>query len=97
MATHIFPRERFPRIVDDYRDSGSVTAALAAAGVADFTRQRTQISARLPSPEETRTLNVSKTRPLLVTESVDVDMDGLPIEFGIARFPADRVQLIFES
>ena len=97
IGTHIFEASRFPNIENDYRRTGSITAALVEAGVRDFKRQRTQISARLPSPEETRMLQVAKTRPLLVTESINVDMDGLPIEFGIGRFPADRVQLVLES
>ena len=96
LTTHIFEKARFPRLVQDYRDTGSLTDALREAGVADFSRLRTQVTARLPSPEETRLLHVTKTRPLLVTESVDVDSAGLPIGIGIARFPADRVQLVFE-
>lgn len=96
VATHIFPKERFPHILEAYRDLGSITKALSVAGIGDYTRSLTRVSARLPSPEETRILQVPKTRPLLVTESVDVDSEGVPIEFGIARFPADRVQLVFE-
>lgn len=96
VGTHIFPKRRFPGLLAAFLETGSVTEALAASSVADYVRGRTQVSTRLPSPEEVRLLQVPKTRPLLVTEAVNLDMDGEPIELGIARFPGDRVQLVFE-
>jgi len=95
-STHIFEQARFPLIVEAYRNTGSVTDALIVGGVADFSRLRTQVTARLPSPEEMRLLQMAKTRPLLVTESVDIDSVSRPVAVSIARFPADRVQLVFE-
>jgi len=96
IATHFFDKRRFPRVVDVFRETGSISAALADAGIDEFTRTRTQVSSRLPTPDETRILQMLKTRPLLVMESVDVDRDGKPVEFGIARFPADRVELVLQ-
>ena len=34
-------------------------------------------------------------RPVLVTESVNVDLEGRPTEYGIARFASDRMQIVF--
>ena len=96
IGRHVFAKQRFPAVLADYERTHSITEALALAGVADYVRGRTQVSTRLPSPEEARLLQVPKTRPLLVTEAVNLDMDGQPIELGIARFPGDRVQLVFE-
>jgi len=96
VATHFFDKGRFPRVADVFRETGSISAALADAGIDEFTTCRTQISSRLPTPDEVRILQMVKTRPVLVTESVDVDQNGSPVEFGIARFPADRVQLVFQ-
>lgn len=96
IGAHYFSLERFPAVLDDFAASGSITAALEAAGVGDYVRGRTHVSARLPTLEEARTLQVARTKPLLVTESVNLDRQGAPVEFGIARFPADRVQLVFE-
>ena len=42
-------------------------------------------------------LRQPRNRPVLVTESVNVDSDRTPIEFGIARFAPDRVQIVVES
>lgn len=96
ISTHIFEQARFPVIVEAYRDTLSVTDALIRGGVADFSRLRTQVTARLPLPDELRLLQMAKTRPLLVTESIDVDSAGRPVALSIARFPADRMQLVFE-
>jgi GntR family phosphonate transport system transcriptional regulator len=53
--------------------------------------------ARLPDADEARLLQQPKNRPVLVTESVNVDANGKPIEYGVARFAADRVQIVFQS
>ena len=53
--------------------------------------------ARLPDAEEARLLRQPRNRPVLVTKAVSADIDGEPIEFGIARFASDRVQILVES
>jgi GntR family phosphonate transport system transcriptional regulator len=35
--------------------------------------------------------------PVLVTEAVNVDTAGRPLEFGIARFAGSRVQVVIET
>ena len=77
--------------------TGSISAALARLGVADYARQSTRVMARLPDVEEARLLRQPRNRPVLVTEAVNADSDGEPIEFGIARFSSDRVQILVES
>lgn len=96
LGTHVFAKERFPDILTYFASTQSITKALEAAGVSDYVRGRTQVSARMPTQEEARLLQAPKTRPLLVTEAVNLDLNGVPVEFGVSRFPADRVQLIFE-
>lgn len=96
VGTHHFARSRFPDLLAIFQATKSITEALAANGVADYIRGRTQVSTRLPSPDEARLLQVPKTRPLLVTEAINLDMEGAPIELSIARFPGDKVQLVFE-
>jgi len=96
LAVHYFPALRFPALVEAYRSSRSITAALKKCGLQDYTRQSTKVTTRMPDSEEARLLRTPKTRPILVTESVNVDGDGKPIEFGVARFAGDRVQIVFE-
>lgn len=96
IGAHYFPARRFAGIVAAWQDTRSITAALAACGVADYTRLATRIYARPADGDESRSLEQSPGRPVLVTESVNVDSAGRPVEFGVARFAADRVQFVVE-
>jgi GntR family phosphonate transport system transcriptional regulator len=96
VGTHYFPAERFGGLLEALRVSTTITEALRSVGVADYMRQVTRVSARLPTPEEATLLRTARTRPLLVTESVNVDSDGTIIEFGTALYPTPRVQIVFE-
>ena len=42
-------------------------------------------------------LRQARNRPILVTESVNVDVNNAPIVYGVARFAADRFQILFET
>jgi GntR family phosphonate transport system transcriptional regulator len=97
LATHYFPAERMPGLAEIIKQEHSITRALARFGVSDYVRRVTRITARPADSEETRHLNLAKYRPVLVSESVNVDTAGRPVEFGIARFAGDRVQLVVET
>ncbi|MDW8445277.1 MAG: phosphonate metabolism transcriptional regulator PhnF [Acetobacteraceae bacterium] len=96
-ARHHFPQNRFPDLKEALVGSGgSITRALALCGVANYARRSTRISARLPSPDEAAVLEHPRNRPVLVTEAVNVDSLGTPIEYGVAVYPAGRVHLSVE-
>lgn len=94
LATHYFSAARFPKIDKAFAKIHSITEALKSCGLADYERQETRIYARPPTAEEARRLALPRGRPVLITEGVNVDNDGSPTEFGIARFAADRMQLV---
>ncbi len=96
VAAHYFPAKRFPDLIAAYRSSRSITAALKKSGVADYTRQSTKLTTRMPDSEEARLLRLPRSRPIMVAESINIDGEGRPIEFGVARFAGDRVQIVFE-
>ena len=96
LSTHYFSAARYPRLLDQLRKQPTITAALAAVGVGDYRRLVTRVTARLPSAEEASLLLTSRVRPLLVTENVNVDPSGAVVEFGAARYPTPRVQIVFE-
>jgi GntR family phosphonate transport system transcriptional regulator len=96
LTSHHFALSRFPGMLSALRAAGTVTAALASCGVADYMRQSTRVSARLPFPREAELLRVPRGRPVLVAENVNVDQDGAVVEFGVSRFPTPRVQMVFE-
>jgi GntR family phosphonate transport system transcriptional regulator len=97
MGTGYFPLPRFRRIGEAYRKTRSVTGALKACGVADYRRAETRISARPATSDEVRHLNLSPGRLVLTVNSVNVDGDGVPIQFTRALFAADRAELVIES
>lgn len=93
VSDRYFPLPRFAGLDEHLRDSGSITAALAALGVADYTRRQSRISARLPDAGVAVHLRQPVTRPALHVSSVNVDLDGRPIEYACTWFAGDRVTL----
>ncbi|MDP3428750.1 MAG: phosphonate metabolism transcriptional regulator PhnF [Desulfomicrobium sp.] len=97
LASAHFPQARFPGLDGHFRETGSVTQALRHYGVMDYRRKSTHISSRLPSAREARMLRQAKTRPVLVTASINVDPREWPIEFCETRFASERVHFIIET
>lgn len=96
LSDHYFPVSRLPGIAEALRTCATITEALARAGVADYVRQSTRVSARMPSATEADLLHIAPTWPLLICENLNVDPAGAIVEFGIARYPSTRVQVVFE-
>ena len=94
LASHYFSAAQFPKLGQAFETTDSVTEALKSCGLADYERHETRIYARPPTADEIRRLVLPRGRPILVTESINVDGDGNPTEFGIARFAADRMQIV---
>ncbi len=88
-----FPLPRFEGLAEQVRQSGSITAAFQALGVPDYTRVESRISAQMPTAESAAWLKQPATRPVLQVSSVNADTSGTPIEFSVAWFAGDRVQL----
>jgi GntR family phosphonate transport system transcriptional regulator len=97
VGSHYFPAARFPDLDEVHRREGSITRTLTHYGCADYERRITKVTARMPSVTDAELLRQARTRPVLVTESVNVDADGVPVEYGLARFAADRFQIVFET
>ncbi|MDN3565489.1 phosphonate metabolism transcriptional regulator PhnF [Paeniroseomonas aquatica] len=97
LGSHWFSAARFPGIAALLAEDPSVTRALALLGVPDYRRQVTRITARMPTPEEAALLEQSRTRPVLVTEAVNVDPEGQPVEVSFACYAAGRMQIVVES
>jgi GntR family transcriptional regulator, phosphonate transport system regulatory protein len=94
VTTSHLPAPRFQGIDVAFRKTNSITAALRAFGVADYTRRSTRIWTRMPTPEEAVLLRQRADLPVLVTESVNQDETGQAIEFGIARAAGQRLQVL---
>jgi GntR family phosphonate transport system transcriptional regulator len=89
----IFPAERFPALPEAMARLQSITAALAEAGVADYTRASTRLTATLADAVQALHLRLAPGAPLLRSVTVNVDATGKPVEFGTTWFAGDRVTL----
>ncbi|HEY0420124.1 MAG TPA: phosphonate metabolism transcriptional regulator PhnF, partial [Acetobacteraceae bacterium] len=96
LGSHYFSAARLPGLMGALRQSATITDALAREGVSDYRRQVTRVTARMPLPHEAELLAMPRNRPVLITESVNVDAAGAVVEFGISRYPTPRVQIVFE-
>jgi GntR family phosphonate transport system transcriptional regulator len=92
-STAAFPLPRFQRVPEVYAVTGSITAALAACGVPDYRRASTKIGAAVADRIDAERLEIAEGRPVLLIESLNVDRDGVPIQWAQSHFCADRVRL----
>ena len=96
LTSHYFPAARLRGILEALRNTAGITEALKSVGVSDYLRQSSRLTARMPSAEEADLLRMPRSRPLLVSENLNVDRTGQVVEFGIGRYPTPRVQIVFE-
>mgnify|MGYP000710294205 CR=1 FL=1 len=92
----VFCACRFPDLKAALAETRSVTAALARAGVPDYTRRSTRLSAERADAVRARHLRLPEGAPVLRTVAINVDGEGRPVEYGRTWFAGDRVQLIVE-
>lgn len=89
----LFPAARLPGLLTQLATTPSITAALAAEGVADYTRASTRLTAKAASPTLALSLRLAEGAPILRATSVNIDARGTPVEFGTTWFAGDRVTL----
>lgn len=96
LGTHHLPLPRCAAAGEALERNASISQALAACGVTDYRRQSSRITARLPTPEEAELLQQSRSRPVLVSENLNVAPDGTPVDWTLAVYAAGRVQFVVE-
>ncbi len=89
----VFPAARFPGLPNAIAAGGSITDALAACGLTDYTRLETRLTAKLATPVLALGLQVVTGAAILRTVAVNVDADGVPVEHGTTWFAGDRITL----
>ncbi len=89
----VFPAARFPGLLDRLSRLASVTEALREEGLGDYTRAETRITAKVASATQALHLRLPESAPILRTVAVNVDADGVPVEFGHTWFAGDRITL----
>lgn len=89
----VFPGARFADLPQALARLHSVTAALGEAGVPDYTRAWTRLSAVAATATQALHLRTREGSPLLRTVSLNVDAGQNPVEYGRTWFCGDRVTL----
>lgn len=89
----VFPAARFPGLPELVEAEGSVTRALGALGLGDYTRRETRLTAQVADPVLALALLLRPGAAVLRSVAVNVDEAGQPIEYGITWFAGDRVTL----
>lgn len=89
----VFPAARFPGLLEAVRETGSITRALAALGLTDYTRKETRLTAQLADPVLALALAIRPGAPVMRTVAVNVDTGGRPVELGTTWFAGERVTL----
>lgn len=96
MFRSVFCATRFPDLKEALSQTRSITAALARAGLGDYTRRTTRLSAERADALRARHLRLACGAPILRTVAVNIDAAGRPVEYGRSWFAGDRVQLVIE-
>lgn len=96
-ASSWFPAYRFEGLANVYERTGSITAAFEALGVKDYVRATTEISAVHADAPDLADLKLSPGAIVLVTRALNVDVEGVPVQYSVTRFPADLVQFTIEN
>jgi GntR family phosphonate transport system transcriptional regulator len=93
----VFPARRFPTLLAEMERQNSVTTALSACGLTDYTRAETRLTARLASPVLALALQVQPDAPVIRSVAVNIDSTGVPVEHGTTWFAGDRVTLTLSA
>ena len=89
----VFPVTRLPGLEASLARLSSITLALRDNGVTDYTRAWTRITAKLANAHQAVQLQLREGDPILRTTSLNIDPDGVPVEYGRTWFSGDRVTL----
>ena len=94
VGTNWFVTARFPRLVSAYAETGSITRALQHHGVEDYFRRWTKITARIAEPIECERLRLANGAVVLLTEVLNDDADGAPVQFSSVSSAAERIEFV---
>lgn len=96
-AVSHFDKVRFPKMAELVEHHHSVTKAFAAQGVADYVRVSTEVTGRLATAREAGLLKLPPASVVLVTQSINADVEGRPIQYARSVFAADRISLRLDT
>jgi GntR family phosphonate transport system transcriptional regulator len=92
-----FPGDRFPGLMKHCETYRSISQMLQNEYDCDHIRRNTRISAHLAQPDDARLLKMPANGPVLLSESININQNGVVIEYGVTRFRGDRMELVLEN
>ncbi|MFC6589198.1 phosphonate metabolism transcriptional regulator PhnF [Sulfitobacter pacificus] len=93
----LFPLVRLSGMTAALKETSSVTEALNAVGIADYTRVSTRLTAVRATATQALLLHVTEGDPLLRSSGVNQSGRGEPVEYGRTWFVGDRMTLTIET
>ena len=102
IGTGHFPLSLFPDLLateslEQLKNTGSISSWLRDRYDIDHIRRQTTVSTRLVQPNDANHLALSLNQPILLAESINIDQHGRAVEYGVARFRGDRMEMVFEN
>ena len=93
VISHFLPLHNFPDLLSKYTFGSLHEFIQSHYGIA-LRRQESLVTAEIPQGEDAALLCMPADRPLLRVKSINVcTQSGTPMEYGLTRFRADRIQL----
>ena len=93
LSRTVFPAAPYPDLPELMKRFETLTAALRAAGVTDYTRAWTRLTAKQANATQALHLRIREGDPILRSDSLNRDAHGRPLELGRTWFAGDRVTL----
>lgn len=97
VSTTWLSAELFPDAGAVFANARSMTKLLAHYGIRDYRRSLTRITAAIADATDASRLDLPLGSPVLVVDSTDVGIDGVPILTKHSRFAAERVEFLVEE
>jgi GntR family transcriptional regulator, phosphonate transport system regulatory protein len=97
VSTSWLSAEQFPDAGRVFANARSMTKLLEHYGVRDYRRGSTRITAAIAEATDATRLDLVLGRPVIVVDSIDVDINGKPLVTKRSRFAAERVEFVVES
>ncbi|MEM0900314.1 MAG: phosphonate metabolism transcriptional regulator PhnF [Pseudomonadota bacterium] len=87
----------FDSFAERVQQMGSITKALASAGVTDYLRKSTIIEAHHADQMDTVMMGLSPGAIIIETKAINTKTDRTPLQYVQTRFASDRISLVVNT